>query len=71
MPMGIHASPATDLAVPISHEALCSSEAVQMVSFCDVYFCLSLQLPWGDSLYSSPLIVPQAQTISDSPTTKG
>ena len=33
MPMGIHASPATDLAYPINHEALCSSEAVQIIFF--------------------------------------
>ena len=31
--MGLHASPASDLVCPISHETLCSSEAVQMVSF--------------------------------------
>ena len=36
--MGLHASPASDLVFLISHEALCSSEAVQMVSFCDVFF---------------------------------
>ena len=57
MPMGLHASPATDLMFLISHEALCSSEAVQMVSFCDVLFLFVRSTARGRFLYSSPLIV--------------
>ena len=57
MPMGLHASPASDLVFLISHEALCSSEVVQMVSFCDVLFLVVRSTARGRFLYSSPLIV--------------
>ena len=71
MPMGLHASPASDLVCLISHEALCSSEAVQMVSLSDGLFLAVRFNCQGRSLYNSPLIIPQAQTISVSPAAKG
>ena len=71
MPMGLHASPASDLVCLISHEALCSSEAVQMVSFSDGLFLDVRFNCQGRSLYNSTLIVPQALTISHSPAAKG
>ena len=57
MPMGLHASPASDLVFLLSHEALCSSEAVQMVSFYDVLFLIVRSTARVRFLYSSPLIV--------------
>ena len=56
MPMGLHASPASDLVRLISHEALCSSEAVQMVSFSDNLFLDVRFNCQGRSLYNSTLI---------------
>ena len=56
MPMGLHASPASDLVCLISHEALCSSEAVQMVSFSDGLFLYKDFNCQGRSLYNSTLI---------------
>ena len=56
MPMGLHASPASDLVCLISHEALCSSEAVQMVSFSDGLFLDVRFNCQGRSLYNSTLI---------------
>ena len=56
MPMGLHASPASDLVCLISHEALCSSEAVQTVSFSDGLFLAVRFNCQGRSLYNSPLI---------------
>ena len=56
MPMGLHASPASDLVCLISHEALCSSEAVQMVSFSDGLFLAVRFNCQRRSLYNSPLV---------------
>ena len=54
MPMGLHASPASDLVRLISHEALCSSEAVQMVSFSDDLFLVVRLTARDDSFTARP-----------------
>ena len=60
MPMGLHASPATDLACLISHETLCSSEAVLMVSFSNYLFLDVRFNCQGRYLYISTLMFPKA-----------